>query len=272
MASLEELLSKRIATLSQNHTQFLLTTSNAPKIAYYMGEALDAKDVTWKKFVEKLKADFSIAQVSGQMIRDGCLVRDGFDILFMPGGDPAQHVKLMGEEEGMRRVKEFLSLPLKGYVGSCAGAYCAMAMETMEGYPKLQEFMPKTLDILEGFIIKDREVHNWKRGFGTSYVKFTEIGKEIFGEKRDEASMFYRNGPILHVTDSSKCQVLCEYTNEFTVDPAVQKGFMIGSAASVCGRFEGDKGRVLLFSAHPETSGDDMNQLLINSFKFVITP
>jgi len=41
---------------------------------------------------------------------------------------------------------------------------------------------------------------------------------------------------------------------------------MIDTGAIVSGQY--GKGRVLLFSAHPESSGDHVNELFINSFRY----
>jgi len=145
---MEELLAKRLATLSLNQTSFTHSDPSKLKIAYFIGSELNGRDVKWKKFTEKLQYEFSIEQVTGDMICQDCLVNHNFHILFMPGGFPSEHFFHIGEEIGREKVKSFLRERGKGYVGSCAGAYVALAQKEVDG-TSLAEFMPKTLDLLE---------------------------------------------------------------------------------------------------------------------------
>jgi glutamine amidotransferase-like uncharacterized protein len=278
--SLSDLLSRRRQMIEMKGlnaaTEFIHECKDAIKIAYFIYEK-DAKCNTFMKFVEKLRHAFTIVQTTPyEILEQNILCRDGFHILFVGGGMPAEHYRQLQGERGSTIIREFVGEFGGAYVGVCAGAYTAIHWHQEE---PLKSFSP-SWELLPNCFIRDRIGHNWKRGMGRCSIRLTPLGATIFQSNAKIVDMFFRNGPLFECsTDTntsssssstfpSSVQVLGTFENEINTEKN-PNACMIGSAAIVYGTF--GKGQVLLFSAHPESSDDHVDSLLVNSFKYVAT-
>jgi glutamine amidotransferase-like uncharacterized protein len=213
------------------------------------------------KFVEKLKHCFTIEQVTpDEIIQQNILEK--FHVLFVGGGMPAEHYKQMKNESGKEAIQRFVKQG-GGYIGTCAGAYTAISWDQEE---PLKTFSP-SWELLPHIQIRDRMGHVWKRGMGTSKISLTSGGKKIFSHESDEEiAMFFQNGPLFECTSNHESTILGVYNNEVNTEKN-PNSCMIGSGAIGCGTY--GNGRVIVFSAHPESSGMHVDNLLINAFKYV---
>lgn len=287
-------------------TQFIHPDPSALRVAYMIYEK-DAQCNKWMKFVEKLKGHFTIVQVTPQeIVQDRVLVvkrddddggdnsslrSDGasdlslssslsslsslshspnFHVLFVGGGMPAEHYRQMRDEQGREAIREAVGRYGVGYVGTCAGAYIAIRRHHTE---PLYSFSP-TWELLSDCHIWNHEGHEWQRGMGSCQVQLTDRAKQIFETGDDRVEMFFRNGPLFSCctsneddeTEDVKSELLGTFvTNINTTKNSFES--MVGTGAIVSGHH--GQGRVLLFSAHPESSGDHINELFVNSIKFV---
>jgi glutamine amidotransferase-like uncharacterized protein len=185
--------------------------------------------------------------VSSSDVQSGALNR--FDLVVFPGGSGQRQATAL-RDKGRQAVREFVRAG-GGYVGICAGAFLATTK---------YDWALGLLDAkaLTGKVnVPTREmVSMGDRGAGTVKIELTDAGKRVFGDFRDLLDADYSGGPIILLAgenDLPKYVPLALYRTELWKHE-VQQGTMVDTPAILAGRF--GRGRVILFSLHPETSGE----------------
>jgi len=157
-----------------------------------------------------------------------------FDVVVFPGGNAAGQSRALGNR-GLAAVREFVGEG-GGYLGFCAGAYLATRQYTW------------SLALVDSKVL---DTKHWARGTGIVRLRLTATGRSLFEAKR-EPLVYYAQGPLLAPAEDPGIpdfEPLAHYATEVAKNGA-PKGVMPGSAAVVRGRY--GRGRVLLFSPHPE--------------------
>lgn len=150
-----------------------------------------------------------------------------FDVLVFPGGSGSGQAKSLGEK-GKEKVIAHLKKG-KGVIGICAGAYL---MLQDGGMP-----------LVDGVLL---DGEHWARGKGSVELK---VDSKIFS-KKGTFTIHYENGPLIQPAKTK----LSDYAPLATFASDIQKKqTMIGAHAVVAAEYE--KGRIVLFSPHPEESG-----------------
>jgi hypothetical protein len=93
------------------------------------------------------------------------------------------------------------------------------------------------------------------RGFGVLKVELTDAGSKILGKQTGHLNILYSVGPVFHPAgrnDLPACVSLAVYRTEI----GKHGGTMVGTPAILAASF--GKGRVIIFSPHPEASGPDV--------------
>jgi glutamine amidotransferase-like uncharacterized protein len=170
-----------------------------------------------------------------------------FDVVIFPGGAGSGQATALGED-GKRGVREFVRGG-GGYVGLCAGAFLATANYDWS----LGLINAKTLT---GAIEVPGEgtASMADRGAATVKMELTVAGARVFKDVPRLLNIEYAGGPILSpadIDDLPDYVTLAYYRTEvWKYEP--QRGTMIDTPAVVAARF--GKGRVVIFSGHPEVS------------------
>ena len=186
------------------------------KIAVYNGTgAALAGDVA--EGLEELSRSFV-------MIDDPAALTDfyqnGGRILIVPGGYTERIARGWGEE-GIEAIREFVKTG-GAYIGICAGAYLAAERVKIGRNPPGLDLLP--IDITR------------RSGLKIVTVSPTDPADPLVRNCPEKIRIWYQNGPLIRGGDGVEI-------------PAV---FDDGAGAAARGRFE--KGKVVLFSPHPEGS------------------
>lgn len=150
---------------------------------------------------------------------------EGFHGVIVPGGSVAAYPIVLGDT-GKQTLRKFVQ---NGglFIGTCAGAY--LGSEGPTGM---------------GLLPVKGESHFGKRDVG---VELTGAGKNLSATGEGKVRLFYQNGPRMELqTDApaADLEVLAYFNTDL--------GVLDGSIAAVKGSY--GKGRVYLFSPHPELS------------------
>jgi glutamine amidotransferase-like uncharacterized protein len=185
--------------------------------------------------------------VSPADVRAGAL--DRFDVVIFPGGSGSEQAAALGHE-GKEAVRQFVESG-GGYVGICGGAFLATAKydwslglvnaKTVTGQRNIPGLGMRSMA---------------SRGRGTVKIELTEAGKRVFGDFPGLLDVPYTSGPVLSLAgrrDLPEYVPLARYRTEIW-EYKPQRGTMIHTPAIVAARF--GKGRVILFSPHPEMTED----------------
>ena len=134
-----------------------------------------------------------------------------------------------------------------GYVGICGGAFLASANYDWS----LALINAQTLT---GTIMVPGEGEKpiVARGLADVQIGVTSLGKKLFGDRVNQLDIRYLGGPILSpagIADLPPYAPLAIYRTEIWLHEQ-QQGSMVGTPAIVAALF--GKGRVILFSPHPE--------------------
>ena len=167
--------------------------------------------------------------VNSADIRAGAL--DHFDIVVFPGGSGRQQARALGDK-GRRAVEEFVRAG-GGYVGICAGSWLA----TCKPSGSLGLINAKASGSVD---------------YGWVKMELTEVGRSILGEFPGLVAAQYGGGPVFSPAGERD---LPEYVSLafYRTEPSnfkAQRRILMDTPAIVATRF--GKGRVLLFSVHPE--------------------
>ena len=177
-------------------------------------------------------------QIGVKDVLAGALTTDAYDVLCIPGGYAPNWCDKLGQA-GSELIEAFVASG-GGFVGICAGAY-----------------LGSTWDL--GLIDVDLPlIDRWARGrTDTCALGLTEAAAEQLGEVAADPRLAVRycNGPLMEA--HAGVTVLATFESELRGRRNKYPAEMRGTAAIVSGRYsgeEGDGGRVVLISPHPETS------------------
>jgi len=218
----------RNAFLALLLTLGLLATAAEPiKVAVYDDKGAAGKGIPAVEAILGKTADVKVTKLKGADIAAGGL--KGYDLVMFTGGSGSAEAGGLGDK-GREEVREFVRNG-GGYVGICAGAYLACSgFEWGLGVLNAKTVSPK-----------------WRRGQGD--VKITG---GAFGEKLDERTIRYANGPIIRPDerkDLPDYEKLITFRTELAQNDT-PVGVMVGTPAMV--RASYGLGRVFTSSPHPE--------------------
>jgi glutamine amidotransferase-like uncharacterized protein len=157
-----------------------------------------------------------------------------FDVVIFSADGASTQAKSIGDA-GRSKVREFVQ-DGGAYLGICAGAYLACA-----------EF-DWGLQLIAAETLSDK----WERGVATVDMQLTPAGREAFGRVETPLRVAYENGPVIGPINREGMpayRTLATFSTE-VAENGSPKGIMTGSPALAEARF--GKGRVMLFSPHPE--------------------
>ena len=203
------------------------------RVAVYIdhGAYLGSVRSTAKCFDE----NFKVSMMLGDGVRED-LLKDQ-QVFISPGGGASIQSRSLAPE-GMKKLKEFVHEG-GGFIGICAGAYLAAQNN------------PLPL----GIVAAKMPSPKWDRGVAELKIELTPAGQAFFGETERFFTLHYANGPVL-VPDPDcglePYEVLA-YFREETAQNDTPVGLQKDTAAITISRY--GKGRVVLFSGHPESSG-----------------
>ena len=190
--------------------------------------------------------------VDGKSVRDGAL--DSVDLLIMPGGRAHQEALSLGSD-GRERVKSFVRSG-GGYIGTCAGFY--LVMQPTRGKRKDYLGLIPFVDTPEG-----------GNGRAELNFAFNEKAEELGGIKKGIYRILYSQGPVPVYTEKklegTQAEVLATYNSDYNPRSTSCRS-KVGSPAVVVA--ECGKGRLFVFTCHPEYDIDDKS-CLQGAFRYV---
>lgn len=188
-----------------------------------------------KQTAASLDGSFAVTELMGENVRQGALSAQ--QVFVSPGGGASIQSRSLGPD-GMEKLKKFVH-DGGGFVGICAGAYLAAQNN------------PLPLAIVAARMPSPK----WDRGVAHLKIELTPAGQKFFGETERFFTMRYFNGPVL--TPDPDCGIepyeVLAYFREEIAENGTPVGVQKDTAAITLSRY--GKGRVVLFSAHPESSG-----------------
>jgi glutamine amidotransferase-like uncharacterized protein len=159
-----------------------------------------------------------------------------YNVVVFSAGAASAQAKDIGDA-GRQKVRQYVEQG-GAYLGICAGAYLACA-----------EF-DWGLQLINAHTISDK----WQRGEATVDMQLTPEGRELFGAAETPLKVRYENGPVIGQLDREGMPpftVLATYATEIAENDS-PPGIMKGSPAMAEAPF--GKGRVMIFSPHPENT------------------
>lgn len=191
--------------------------------------------------------------VTAEEIRAGAL--KNFDVVLFPGGGGVRQAKEL-QDEGQKAVRQFVQEG-GGYVGICAGAYLASCKESLS--LNLIIVTPLTGTIAVPGPEGVTSINMAARGGGIVKVELTDAGSKILGQRSGLLDVSSGGGPVFHAAgrkDLPECVSLAVYRTEvWLYEP--QRGTMVDTPAILAAPF--GKGRVIVFSPHPESSNPNVS-------------
>lgn len=207
------------------------------RVAVYEGEGAGRSCVDLLEVLEEFEGRdrVQVIRLSAEAIREGGL--SGIDVLIQPGGSGGKQGRAL-DSAGRETVREFVASG-GGYVGICAGGYLAT------------NHYPWSLGLIDAKVVDTR---HWNRGTGMVAVELSPGGRQFFGSTERQLEIYYGQGPLLARQEWDDPEVpdyesLAVYRTEVAKNGA-PRGIMAGTSAMV--RADFGKGRVFVFSAHPE--------------------
>ena len=190
--------------------------------------------------------------VDGASIRAGAL--DAADVLVMPGGSASVEAKELGAD-GRERVKSFVRGG-GGYIGTCAGFYL------------LTEPSPGRKANYLG-LIPFRDTIDGMNGEAELMFKFNDRAEALAGIPKGGYRIRYAHGPVPVRSDreveGTRAEVVATFDCDYNPrrDPRPPKAGHPAAVAAECG-----KGRVFVFTCHPESDYDDRT-VIEGAFRYV---
>ena len=204
------------------------------------GDWESALEVQLKKLMAGHKQPIEFQHVRGTEIAAGILSE--FDLIIVPGGSARRQFRELSEN-GRAELESYLRTG-GGYVGICAGAYlAARRMGESESRGRL------------GFAavgVMDSE--HWERGYGEVPVKIEPGFAANIKLRSPRFPMAYANGPLLTSLGGSPSggfHPVAYYDANLRGNPGLAMNDTIAAGYGWYGR-----GRVFLFSMHPDLSSD----------------
>lgn len=208
-------------------------TAGPVRVAVFADDGANGGSVV--KTTRAFDESFTVTQLMGEDVRQDALLAQ--QVFVSPGGGASIQSKAL-QPEGMEKLKKFVHEG-GGFIGICAGAYLGAQNN------------PLPL----GIVAAKMPSPKWARGRAKLKVELTPAGQKFFGESERFFTMGYVNGPVL-VPDPDcglePYEVLAYFREEISENDT-PAGLQINTAAITLSRY--GKGKVVLFSAHPENSG-----------------
>ena len=171
----------------------------------------------------------TLVEVTAQDVLGGCLTRDGFNVLLIPGGFAPHWSDALGDD-GERIIQRFVASG-GGYVGLCAGAY----------YGVWSGLLPAEVV----------DIDHWQRGStARCEIRWSSAGIDLLGAP-STSFVRYNNGPILCSTGAA-ARSLADFKTELRGPKNTFPPAMAGNSAVLEGTY--GQGRVVLVSPHIECS------------------
>jgi glutamine amidotransferase-like uncharacterized protein len=185
--------------------------------------------------------DLTIDNITEEEISSGKL--KDYQVVIFPGGTASKERNSIGKD-GCRAIERFISEG-GGYIGICAGAY----IPTLGWKDSM-----KDIELINAEL---HDLDNWARG--TQEIECTAICKG--GSEKIDFNIHFENGPIF---TPGKDHYMSDYVSlaKFKTDLHAEdapEGQMAGNDAIIASRF--GRGRVILFSPHPELTPGLENML-----------
>ena len=171
-----------------------------------------------------------------------------YDVVLIPGGHAESQAKELGES-GLRAIREFVETG-GGYVGVCAGAKLATTN------------FDWSLKLINAQTLSDQRqspgpdgvmtVDMGKRGSGDVKMELTDAGRKILAGPNGLIETAFRLSPVLlpnQQSDLPRCVSLGDYRSEVWLH-SLHIGTMVNTPSILAARY--GKGRVIIFSSHPE--------------------
>jgi glutamine amidotransferase-like uncharacterized protein len=225
---------------------------SALRVAVFVGNG--ARNVGAYRWIEiATTSDNTVATpVDGASIRAGAL--DSADVLIMPGGSAHVEANELGAD-GRERVKAFVRGG-GGYIGTCAGFYLVT-----------QPFPGRKANYLG--LIPFRDTIDGMNGEAELMFNFSGRAEELAGIREGDYKIRYSHGPVPERSDNevegTRAEVVatfnCDYNPRGDLRPP--KAGRPAAVAAECG-----KGRVFVFSCHPESDYDD-REVIEGAFRYV---
>lgn len=211
----------------------MLEYADLVEIKLYTGDGATGTGVG--KLAAGLERDSRIALecLDGERIRQGRL--ETADAVIFPGGSGSGQAAGLGEA-GKEMLLEYVGGG-GNFIGICAGGYLASRNNT------------GALGLSPVEIV---DLEHWRRGELLLPVELTAAGAAFFGVRKRLWQMHFANGPIVAPAsgrDAGQLEVLARFRGE-TLENGALPGLQLGSPAIWRNQF--GRGRVLIFSAHPE--------------------
>jgi glutamine amidotransferase-like uncharacterized protein len=204
------------------------------RIAIYEGVGSVKEGVGHVEAGVKLIPDATIERLPAKEFATRDLSK--FDVVIFSAGTASAQAKDIGDA-GRQKVRRYVEQG-GAYLGICAGAYLACA-----------EF-DWGLQLINAHTISDK----WQRGEGTVEMQLTSEGRKLFGKVEAPMKVRYENGPLIGQFDREGMppfRTLATYSTEIAENDS-PVGIMKDSPAMAEAPF--GKGRVIIFSPHPENT------------------
>lgn len=219
--------------------------SRRMRVALFSASEFDAQPAVDLQQAIEDAVESQVSRLSEHDIRVHGL--DGFDVLVVPGGSAHVQGAALGNE-GRVIVRDFVREG-GGYVGICAGAFLAAS-----GHDWSLSIVNANTMTGERFVPGEGIVKGSFRDWGTVAVELTNHGRQLFEVDSNPLRLDYTGGPIFsraNHADLPDYMPLAVFRTETWRYP-FQRGTMVDSPAILAAKF--GRGRVILFSPHPEGS------------------
>lgn len=217
-------------------------------VSVYVGPGARSTGVYRWIELTTLSPQMTTRVVDDEMIRQGVL--KDTDILVVPGGRSVQMAKELGEE-GRSAIRDFVANG-GGYIGTCAGS--CLVMEPASHHPDMIHLLPyRSLGA---------------RGHADLMVAFNENAKR-FGITAKRERIRYAVGPVFEPSESvegADVVTIATYDSNIESQSTKARETMVGKPAAVAGTYK--KGRIVVFTVHPEYDPDD-HQMLKEAFGYL---
>jgi glutamine amidotransferase-like uncharacterized protein/Spy/CpxP family protein refolding chaperone len=222
------------------------TDADQLRVAVFSTKNGDPTDTFQELLESKLRCKPSI--VTAEEIRAGVLKK--FDVVLFPGGSGSRQADKL-QNEGRQTVRQFVEEG-GGYVGICAGAFLASCRD--KSSLNLINVMPLTGRREVSGPHGMTSIDMVDRGGRILKIELTAAGSRILGERSGLLDTGFSGGPVFipaRRNDLPACVGLAFYRTEVWLHK-VQRGTMVDTPAILAAPF--GKGRVIIFSPHPEFS------------------
>ena len=196
--------------------------------------------------------DISIEKINQKDIVDVKL--NNFDVFLLPGGTASGERNSLGKE-GCQLISDF-NKSGKGVIATCAGAYLVA---------KGWNAATRDLELVNAEVY---DLDNWARGVQDVHCVINTASPKL---KEKEFTIHFENGPPLVPADLNQLPSyvsLAKYVTDLHAKDA-PAGMMSGKDAIIASTY--GKGKVLLFSPHPELT-PGLEQLLVKAVHWAANP